>query len=52
VAAWLLKQKMVKYGNTWRAIGAYHSESPKERDAYARNIQQVLVGWGQLSSAR
>jgi soluble lytic murein transglycosylase-like protein len=38
VAAWLLKQKMVKYGNTWRAIGAYHSESPKLRDAYARSI--------------
>ncbi|CAB3642025.1 hypothetical protein LMG24238_00358 [Paraburkholderia sediminicola] len=52
VAAWLLKQKMVKYGNTWRAIGAYHSETPKQRDAYARSIQQVLVGWGQLPSAR
>ncbi len=52
VAAWLLKQKMVKYGNTWRAIGAYHSESPKQRDAYARSIQQVLVGWGQLLPAR
>ncbi|MGF6998014.1 soluble lytic murein transglycosylase-like protein [Paraburkholderia sp. GAS32] len=52
VAAWLLKQKMVKYGNTWRAIGAYHSESPKQRDAYARSIQHVLVGWGQLLPAR
>jgi soluble lytic murein transglycosylase-like protein len=52
VAAWLLKQKMVKHGNTWRAIGAYHSETPKQRDAYARSIQQVLVAWGQLPSAR
>ncbi|MFM0561098.1 lytic transglycosylase domain-containing protein [Paraburkholderia sediminicola] len=51
VAAWLLKQKMVKYGNTWRAIGAYHSETPKQREAYAHSIQQVLVGWGQLPSA-
>jgi soluble lytic murein transglycosylase-like protein len=51
VAAWLLKQKMVKYGNTWRAIGAYHSESPKLRDAYARSIQQILVNWGELPSA-
>ncbi|WP_277187622.1 lytic transglycosylase domain-containing protein [Caballeronia sp. BR00000012568055] len=50
VAAWLLKQKMVKYGNTWRAIGAYHSESPKRRDAYARSIQQILVSWGELRS--
>ncbi|KND61883.1 hypothetical protein BVER_05948 [Candidatus Burkholderia verschuerenii] len=47
VAAWLMKQKMVKYGNTWRAIGAYHSESPKQRDAYARSIQQILVSWGE-----
>jgi len=50
VAAWLLKQKMVKYGNTWRAIGAYHSESPKERDAYARSIQEILAGWGELQA--
>ena len=50
VAAWLLKQKMVRYGNTWRAIGAYHSESPRERDAYARSIQAILVSWGQLPS--
>jgi soluble lytic murein transglycosylase-like protein len=48
VASWLLKQKMVKYGNTWRAIGAYHSESPKLRDAYARSIQKILVQWGEL----
>ncbi|WP_296653688.1 lytic transglycosylase domain-containing protein [Paraburkholderia sp.] len=48
VAAWLLKQKMVRYGNTWRAIGAYHSESPHERDAYARSIQAILANWGLL----
>ncbi|WP_345814991.1 lytic transglycosylase domain-containing protein [Paraburkholderia sp. PREW-6R] len=52
VAAWLLKQKMVKHGNTWRAIGAYHSETPRARDAYARGIQKVLVTWGQLQSDR
>jgi len=43
---------MVKYGNTWRAIGPYHWETPKQRDAYARSIQRVLVDWGQLPSAR
>jgi soluble lytic murein transglycosylase-like protein len=52
VAAWLIKQKMVKYGNTWRAIGAYHSESPKQRDAYARSIQKILVAWGELPITR
>jgi soluble lytic murein transglycosylase-like protein len=50
VASWLLKQKMVKYGNTWRAIGAYHSESPKLRDAYARSIQKILVQWGEMQT--
>ncbi|WP_224788650.1 lytic transglycosylase domain-containing protein [Pandoraea terrae] len=52
VAAWLLKQKMVKYGNTWSAVGAYHSETPNKRDAYARGIQKVLVTWGELPTAR
>jgi len=52
VAAWLLKQKMVKYGNTWRAIGAYHSESPRLRDAYALSIQKILVMWGELQVAQ
>jgi soluble lytic murein transglycosylase-like protein len=46
VAAWILKQKMIRYGNTWRAIGAYHSETPPLRDQYARSIQRVLVSWG------
>ncbi|MGU7774228.1 lytic transglycosylase domain-containing protein [Burkholderia sp. MR1-5-21] len=46
VAAWMLKQKMVRYGNTWQAIGAYHSETPRLRDEYARNIHAVLVSWG------
>lgn len=52
VAAWLLKQKMVRHGNTWRAIGAYHSETPIHRDAYARSIQRVLLSWGELRADR
>lgn len=46
VAAWMLKQKMIRYGNTWHAIGAYHSETPSLRDQYARSIHGVLVSWG------
>ncbi len=46
VAAWMLKQKMIRYGNTWHAIGAYHSETPTLRDQYARSIHGVLVSWG------
>ncbi len=43
IAAWHLRQKMNRYGNTWQAIGAYHSETPKRRDGYARQIIQILV---------
>ena len=52
VAAWLLKQKMIKYGNTWQAIGAYHSETTDRRDAYARAIETILVSWGKLDPVR
>jgi len=42
VAAWHLHKMMVKYGNNWAAIGAYHSETPAERDRYARSVQSIV----------
>jgi soluble lytic murein transglycosylase-like protein len=48
IAAWHLRKKMGKYGNTWAAIGAYHSETHAERDLYARHIATILVSWHQL----
>ena len=45
IAAWHLRQKMNKYGNTWRAVGAYHSETPSLRDHYARQIANILTQW-------
>lgn len=48
VAAWHLRGKINKYGNTWTAIGAYHSETPAERDRYAGNIAAILMRWHQL----
>jgi soluble lytic murein transglycosylase-like protein len=45
IAAWHLRQKMNKYGNTWAAIGAYHSETPSLRDEYARQIVAILRQW-------
>ncbi|WP_083615510.1 lytic transglycosylase domain-containing protein [Paraburkholderia sp. SOS3] len=52
VAAWHLKKKMIKYGNTWDAIGAYHSETPRQRDAYVRSIKSTLERWGVLPLSR
>jgi soluble lytic murein transglycosylase-like protein len=42
VAAWHLRQKMLKYGNTWEAVGAYHSETPAERDDYAGKVRAIV----------
>ncbi|KVW73111.1 lytic transglycosylase domain-containing protein [Burkholderia ubonensis] len=45
VAAWHFRQKVNKYGNTWQAVGAYHSESPSLRDKYAKQIASILGHW-------
>lgn len=45
IAAWHLRQKMNKYGNTWAAVGAYHSETPALRDQYAQQIAAILHKW-------
>lgn len=52
IAAWHLRQKMNKYGNTWQAVGAYHSETPSLRDRYAHQIADILVRWKLLSASR
>jgi len=48
VGAWKYAQKVAKYGNTWFAVGAYHSESPAKRDRYIKLIQSHLIRWGTL----
>jgi soluble lytic murein transglycosylase-like protein len=45
IAAWHLRRQMDKYGNTWAAVGAYHSESPSLRDKYAQQIAAILRSW-------
>lgn len=52
IAAWHLRQKMNKYGNTWAAVGAYHSETPAERDHYAHQIVGILSKWKLLQAQR
>ncbi len=42
VAAWHLRKMMLKYGNTWRAVGAYHSQTPAERDKYAAQVRLIV----------
>lgn len=50
IAAWHLRQKMNKYGNSWQAVGAYHSETPALRDRYARQIVDILTRWNLLQA--
>lgn len=42
VGAWLYAKKVRRHGNTWAAVGAYHSETPHLRDAYARKIHDLV----------
>ena len=42
VAAWLLSKKIQKYGNTWHAIGAYHSETIDKNLIYRQKIMEVV----------
>lgn len=48
VGAWLLRRKVDKYGATWKAVAAYHSETPQIGEAYMRRIQDVMRRWGLL----
>jgi soluble lytic murein transglycosylase-like protein len=52
IAAWHLRQQMNKYGNTWEAVGAYHSETPALRDQYAQQIVAILRKWKFISTSR
>lgn len=41
VGAFLLKRKVLKYGFTWKAVGAYHSETPEYSARYQQKIWEV-----------
>ena len=39
--AWLLRKAIDRYGNTWQAIGTYHSSTPALRDQYAAKVKAI-----------
>lgn len=43
VAAWLLRKSMDRYGNTWKAVGGYHSNTPGEREQYALKVRKAIM---------
>lgn len=42
VGAWILRQQQEKYGNTWEAVGAYHSKTPSHKWKYADQVSGKL----------
>ena len=48
VAALLLKRKMARFGNTWQAVGAYHSTNLAKSNVYVAKVRAVYDGIRQL----
>lgn len=44
VGAFLLAKSIKKYGNTWEAVGAYHSRTPTLKERYALQVYRVFSG--------
>ena len=42
VGAWILARQMRKFGNTWTAVGAYHSQTPHLNARYAQRVYREL----------
>lgn len=41
--AWILSQCIAQYGDTWKAIGCYHSRTPSKNKKYAWQIYRAAV---------
>lgn len=52
VGSWHLAKKMRRYGNTWAAVGSYHSKTPSKRDQYAMQIRRIVEQWAQQGYLR
>jgi soluble lytic murein transglycosylase-like protein len=46
VAAWHLSKQVKVLGNTWKAVGAYHSSTPLYNQGYANGVAATLKTWG------
>lgn len=46
VAAWHYAKQVAELGNTWEAVGAYHSRTPLFQQSYANGVAATLAMWG------
>jgi lysozyme-related protein Hpa2 len=49
VAAWHYRRQVDRLGDTWSAVGAYHSVTPFRAAGYANRIAAILMAWGVMS---
>ena len=45
VAAWHYRRQVDLHGNSWQAVGAYHSRTPARAAWYANRIATILMRW-------
>jgi hypothetical protein len=45
-AAFLLRREYERTGDIWTAVGAYHSRTPKRRDAYINRVKRHIARLG------
>lgn len=51
IGAWIYRQNIDSYGDTWHAVGAYNSRTPYYRDIYTRKVYQALMSMGAIQVA-
>ena len=51
VAAWHLKKGILKYGNTWFGIAAYHSVTPEHNAKYQNLVYKELLKSGAIQTS-
>lgn len=49
VGGWHYSKQIAAVGNTWEAVGYYHSATPERRHWYANQIAKILMTWEVLS---
>lgn len=52
VAAWHLRKQLSAHGNTWFAVGAYHSATPCFNRRYVSLVWNVLLKWGVVAGQK
>jgi hypothetical protein len=51
VAAWHLSKQVKALGNTWQAVGSYHSRTPLLNQGYANGVAATMKKWGLLADS-